>query len=220
MRVAVTVDDREPAGLVAAVRNHPDVTDTGVERLSAGDLAIGSVGVERKTPRDYVTSAMGRSGSDLTTQVERLAAVYDHSYVLLEGGFDDFDSLRTGVSPASIRGSIASITARQAVPVIPCTDRRTLVDFAVRLGRKHVESPSSRQLPAGSVASQREPTTKRMYGCIEGIGPELATALYERYPTVEELLGANREELTLIDGIGEGRANAVYAAFRDDGSDG
>ncbi|ADB61686.1 ERCC4 domain protein [Haloterrigena turkmenica DSM 5511] len=217
MRVAVTVDDREPAGLVEAVRDHPDVTEVVVDRLSTGDLAIDSVGIERKTLRDYVNSAMGRSGSDLTDQVERMAAAYDHSYVLLEGDFADLATLRTAVSPESVRGSMASITARHEVPVVPCTDRAHLVDYAIRLGRKHVEEPSSRRLPVGSVPSRREPTTKRMYGCIEGIGPELAATLYERYPTVESLLEASLEELTEIEGIGERRARTIDAAFREDG---
>ncbi|WP_226480051.1 ERCC4 domain-containing protein [Natrinema amylolyticum] len=218
MRVAVTVDDREPAGLVEAVRSHSDVTEVAVDRLSSGDLAIGSVGFERKTLRDYVTSAMGRHGSDLTDQVERMAAAYDDSYVLLEGDFAEFEALRTNVSPASIRGSMASITARQGVPVIPCTDRRQLIDFAIRLGRKHAEAPTTAQLPVGSVPSRREPTAKRMYGCIDGIGPELAATLYDRYPTVEALLEAEDEDLTRIDGIGETRAKTIRAAFRDDGT--
>ncbi|WP_222918077.1 ERCC4 domain-containing protein [Natrinema sp. SYSU A 869] len=219
MRVAVTVDDREPAGLVEAVRTHSDVTAVAVDRLQSGDLAIDSVGFERKTLRDYVTSAMGRHGSDLSDQVERMAAAYDHSYVLLEGDFDDLESLRTNVSPASIRGSMASITARQGVPVIPCTDRRQLIDFAIRLGRKHAEEPTNSQLPVGSVPSRREPTTKRMYGCIDGIGPEIAATLYDRYPTVEALLGASVDELVEIDGIGPTRAATIHTAFRDDGTE-
>ena len=218
MRVAVIVDDREPAGVVEAVREHPDVTDVVLDRLPSGDIAIDSVGIERKTPRDYVTTAMGRSGPDLEDQVGRLAASYDHAYVLLEGDFADCEALRTAVSPESIRGSMASITARHEVPVVPCTDLHRLVDFAIRLGRKHVEDPSSRRLPVGAVPSRSEPTTKRMYGCIEGIGPELAAALYERYPTVESLLEADLEDLTRIDGIGEARAETIYAAFRTAGA--
>ncbi|MFC6716655.1 ERCC4 domain-containing protein [Natrialbaceae archaeon GCM10025810] len=213
--VSVTVDDREPASLIEAVRSHPDVVEVAVERLPAADVVVDSVGIERKTLRDYVNSAMGRSGSDLRDQVERMNAVYDHSYVLLEGDFSDVDALETGVAPASIRGSMASITARHGTPVIPCTDRRRLVDFAVRLGRKHVEPPSRRRpLPTGAVSSRREPTTKRIYGCIDGIGPGLAATLYEAYPSVESLLEASLEDLLAIEGIGETRARAIRAAFR------
>ncbi|MCU4742859.1 helix-hairpin-helix domain-containing protein [Natronoglomus mannanivorans] len=215
MRVAVTVDDREPAALFETVRDHPDVAEATRERLPAGDIVIDSVGLERKTIRDYVNGVAARSGPDLRDQVERLNATYDHSYVLLEGDFAGIDSLQTSISSEAFAGSMASITARLETPVIPCTDRRRLVDFAIRLGRKHLEEPSSRQLPVGSVPSRREATTKRMYGCIEGIGPELATALYEAYPSVEALLEAKLEELTAVPGIGETRARAIYAVFRE-----
>lgn len=213
--MTATVDDREPAELVRAVRNHPDVEATEVTRLAAGDIAIGEVGIERKTLRDYIGSTMGRTGSDLREQAERLAGSYAHPYVLLEANLADLDSLRTGVSGAELHGSVASIVARTGVPVIPCGDRDRLVDLAVRIGRKHVEEPSARRLPPGAVAARDEPTAKRMYGCIEGIGPEIAGRLYESYPSVAALAGASIEELCALKGIGEGRARRIQRAFRD-----
>lgn len=216
MQVHVNVDDREPASLVRAVREHPDVASVEVIRLSAGDLAIDGVGFERKTLRDYVGSAMGRSGPDLDDQVRRLVERYDHAYVLLEGNLDDVEGLRTGVPASAIRGSIASITARHGVPVLPCSDRERLVDMATRIGRKHVEEPSTRRLPTGAITARNEPTAKRMYACIDGIGPRLAAALYESYPSVEALLSASIEELQAIDGVGEGRARRIHGALREE----
>lgn len=214
-RISVTVDDREPEGVIAAVRDHPDVTSVAVERLPAGDLVAESMAVERKTLQDYVSAVMSRSGPDLEDQVSRMADRFAHTYVLLEGDLGDVDNLRTGVSPEAIRGSMASITARHGTPVIPCTDQRRLVDFTVRLGRKHNEEPSTRPLPVGSVPSQHEPTAKRMYACVEGIGPELAETLYKTYPTVAELLTASRDDLLAVEGIGEKRARTIHAALRD-----
>lgn len=213
--VAVTVDDREPVAVIDAVRDHGDVASVDVERLDAGDLVVGSTAVERKTLRDYVSGVTSRSGTDLEDQVERMTARYDHTYVLLEGDMGDLDRLETGVPPEALRGSMASVTARYGTPVIPCTDRRRLVDYAIRLGRKHFEDPSRRPLPVGSVPNRSEPTAKRMYACIEGIGPGLADALYEAYPTVAELVAADRDELTAIEGIGGTRARTILAALRD-----
>lgn len=213
--VTATVDDREPVGVVDAVRDHPDVEEVTVRRLDAGDIVVASTAVERKTLRDYVSSAMGRAGSDLEDQVGRMAERYDHAYVLLEGDMGDLEELRTGIAPEAIRGSMASITARSGACVVPCSDRRRLVDYAIRLGRKHVEGPSARPLPAGSLPSRREPTAKRMYACIEGIGPELAGALYEAYPTVAELAAASREDLTDVPGIGDERARTIVTVLRD-----
>lgn len=212
--VAVTVDDREPVDVIDAVRDHRDVTGVTVERLDSGDLVVGATAVERKTLRDYVSGVMSRSGTDLEDQVERMTERYDHAYVLLEGDMGDLDRLETGVSPESLRGSMASVTARYGAPVVPCTDRRRLVDYAIRLGRKHLEDPSRRPLPVGSVPNRSEPTAKRMYACIEGIGPSLADALYEAYPTVAELVAADRHELTALEGIGETRARTILAALR------
>ena len=214
-RVAVRVDDREPTGVVESVRDHHDVAEVIVERLDAGDLVVESMAVERKTLRDYVSSVTNRSGTDLEDQVARMTARYDAAYVLLEGDVRGFDRLETHVPPEALHGSMASITARRGAAVVPCSDRRRLVDYAVRLGRKHLEEPSRRPLPAGSVPSRRETTAKRMYGCIEGIGPELAATLYEAYPTVAGLVAADREDLTDLSGVGEKRARTVLAALRD-----
>lgn len=214
MTVTVRIDDREPSALIEAVRRHPDVDVAAVDRLPAADLVIGAVGIERKTLRDYVNGVMSRSGPDLEDQVAKMRDAYEHAYVLLEGDLREIDELRTGVSPAAIRGSMASITARRDVPVIPCSDRELLVDVAVRLGRKHDEPASTRPIPAGSITGRNEPTAKRMYGCIDGIGPTLAETLYEAYPSVEALLDADPTELARIDGIGEKRARAIHAALR------
>lgn len=215
MQVHVNVDDREPASVVRTVREHPDVASVEVIRLSAGDLAIDGVGFERKTLSDYVGAAMGRSGPDLDDQVRRLNEHYVHAYVLLEGNLDGIEGLRTGVPASAIHGSIASITSRQGVPVLPCSDRERLVDMATRLGRKHAEEPSARRLPTGAVTARDEPTSKRMYACIDGIGPRLAATLYESYPSMEALLSASIEELRTIDGIGEGRARRIHGALRE-----
>lgn len=213
MSLSVVVDDREPAAVAAAVRAHPDVDSVESRRLDAGDVVMGDVAVERKTLSDYVSTLLGRRAPDLYDQVRRLSEAYEHSYVLLEAELPaDGDE---GVPAAAVRGSAASITARLGTPVIPCSDLDRLVDMAVRLGRKHVEEPSTPALPNGSVTVLDAPTSKRMYGCIDGVGPDTAGRLYEAYPAVVDLAAASPEELMRIDGVGPKRANAIYAAFRD-----
>ncbi len=213
MRVAVIVDDREPAGVVRALRGHPEVSEASVRRLDAGDVSVGDVGFERKTPTDFVRSAMGRTGTDLRDQLARMHESYEHAYLLVEGDFADVEAAVPGFSAASIRGATASLMARTGTPVVPCGSRDRLVDLAVRIGRKHAEDPGARPLEPGAVASRREPTPKRMYGCIEGIGPEMATRLYEAYPTVADIAAATPDELRELDGVGETRALAIHRAF-------
>lgn len=216
MSVAVVVDDREPSRVVDAVRAHDDVERVEVRRLDAGDVVVGEVGIERKTLPDYVRTLVGRGDPDLYDQVRRLTEAYAHPYLLLEAEFPaDADE---GVPAAAVRGSAASVTARLGAPVVPCSDLDRLVDVAVRLGRKHVEDPSASRgrLPSGSVTGLDAPTAKRMYGCIDGVGPGTAERLYEAYPTVEGLLAASTEDLLAIDGIGPSRAEAIRSAFREE----
>ncbi|WP_440007547.1 ERCC4 domain-containing protein [Halomicrococcus sp. SG-WS-1] len=211
--VRVAVDDREPSVVVRELREHPDVTDVEVRRLEAGDLVVGKTGFERKTLDDYVGSVVGRTGSDLRDQVLKLTEGYDHAYVLLEGNLSDVADMNPEVRQAVVHGSMASFTARHDAPVLPCSDCERLVDVAVRIGRKHLESPTARPVPSGTVTGRTAPTTKRIYGCIEGVGPATADALYEAFPTVEALLDASEAELLDVAGVGEKRARAVRAAF-------
>lgn len=216
MSVTVLVDDREPDSVAATLRRHPDVAAVEVRRLDAGDIVVGDAGFERKTVGDYLGSALGRTGTDLESQVAALTEAREHAYVLVEGTMADLEAHWPGVAAASIRGTVASITARYGVPVVPCGDLERLVDVAVRLGRKHGASPSARPLPTGAVPSRSEPVAKRMYGCIEGVGPATADALYEAFPTVESLVAAEEADLLAVEGVGPARAAAIRAALGEE----
>ena len=215
MTLSVVVDDREPAGVRRAVEAHPDVASVEVRRLPAGDIAVDGVGIERKTVEDYANSAIGATGTDLREQIEKMARAYDHAYVLLEGDLSEVGDRRPGLNAAAVHGTLASFLARHDAPVVPCSDRERLVDVAIRLIRKHREEPSARPLPTGAVTGRSEPVAKRMYGCIDGVGPRTADALHEAFPTVERLVAATREELLAVEGVGEKRADAVWAACRE-----
>jgi ERCC4-type nuclease len=214
MSAVVAVDNREPAILVDTVREHPDVDAVETHQLDAGDLVVGSVGIERKTLSDYANALIGRTDPDLFDQIRRLDQAYAHSYLLLEDQFPADGDER--VPAPAIRGSAASITARLDTPVIPCSDRHRLVDMAVRLGRKHAEEPSVPPLPQGSVTAVDVPAVKQIYGCIDGIGPDTADRLYEHYPSIPKLMAAAPEELLAIEGIGSERRKAITSVFDSD----
>ena len=109
---------------------------------------------------------------------------------------------------------MASFAARHDTPVLPCSDRERLVDVAIRLLRKHGEEPSARPLPGGTITGYATPTTKKLFGCIEGVGSQTADALYREFSSVETLLSATPEELQEIEGVGEKRAAAIFETLR------
>jgi ERCC4-type nuclease len=238
MTLSVVIDDREPEGVRRAVAAHDDVAAVEVRRLPAADLAVldgaesaaaenadedtagaegrvvGGVGIERKTVSDYVNSAIGTTGTDLREQITKMGAAYDRAYVLLEGDLSEVGARRPGLDAAAVHGTMASFAVRHDTPVLPCSDRERLVDVAIRLLRKHREDPSARPIPGGTITGYATPTTKQMFGCIEGVGPQIADALYERFPSVEALLSADVAELREIEGIGAKRSEAIFETLR------
>lgn len=214
-KVKAVVDIREPSELIYAVRDHPDVEDYEINKLDAGDIVIRGIGFERKTISDYASSLTGKSDRNLYDQVEKMKEAYDHGYILIEGDLSDVESMtHTQVNPDSIKGSMASIEARHGISVKRCSNMELLVDEAIALARKHHEEPVSKILPTGSISGIDEPFAKRVYGCIDGISKSRAEALYDRYPSVDAILEAEKGEIKEIDGIGEKTADTIYDAFR------
>lgn len=180
----VVVDVNEPDDVRILSLKHPDVGSWKEAPLDAADLVVNGVGIERKTPSDFASAMLE---DRLDEQVRKLDDVFDDAAILIEGnGFADFSSLsHTRLKPESARGKAASIHMRWGIPVVPTggtpgteTAHRLLIDYALRLGRKATEEPSSGYLE-GSVVGSDEPLGKRLWGCFEGVGPTRADTLYE-----------------------------------------
>lgn len=220
--VHVVVDTREPGEVLGAVTLNPAVGSWGIDSLPAGDLLIGEVLFERKTWSDYASSLTGKSGRTWDDQLRKLQEVKDdpmsgveHVYVLVDDDMGGADRIkRSHINPDSLWGSAASVTARYGFPVIPCGDTDLLVKYAIKLARKHSEPRTTvKGLKATSV-SAGEPAVMRMYGCLPGVGPKTARALYDRFPSLPELVAASPDTISSIEGVGETRANAIYDTLR------
>lgn len=208
----VVVDVHEPDKIRMLLLSHPDVDNWLEESLDAADIVVNGVGFERKTPSDFAQSILDNR---IDEQIRKLTEAYEHSVILIEGGFDGFSSLdHTSLTPQSARGKAASIHMRWGIPVVPTggtagteTAKRLLVDYATRLGRKSTEEPSSAYLE-GSVVGQDEPLGKRLWGCFEGVGATRADDLWMAVGSpVQGPLSPN--ELEAIDGIGAKTAESL-----------
>lgn len=211
----LVVDINEPDRVRMLTLGHPDVDNWKEARLDAADIVVNGVGIERKRPGDFAASMLE---DRLDEQVRKLDEAYDEAVILIEGnGFADFSTLdQTSLNPQSARGKAASTHMRWGIPVVPTggtpgteSAHRLLVDYAIRLGRKATEEPSSDYL-RGSVVGSDEPLGKRLWGCVGGVGPTRAGSLYEvvgspiDFSVICETTDASPiEELTKIDGIGE-----------------
>lgn len=223
--VEVAVDALEPDGVWDAVVNHPEVEDAWMEQLYSGDLRIDPILFERKRLDDYVGAMVGRQDHHLEDQVSRMIEMVEDDdnsitklFVLVEGTPADVEYLRHSPSAASVRGSMAKLTAL-GVPVIPVCPwylvketparaNRVLVDMAIRIARKHREQTELLPFTTGPVAPDQS-VTKQMYGVLSDIGEVTAGSLEDEFPTVADLVRATKEDLTNIDGIGEKTAESI-----------
>lgn len=219
--VKAVVDVNEPARIFAEVMEHDEVKDALIEPLSAADIVIGGIGIERKSWSDFVQSMKdGR----LEEQTEKLGT-FDFAYILIDGDDEASGDLSetedlywTEMKPESIRGRVASLTAREGSnvrAVIPCSETRLLVDLAVRLARKHNTEPSSPYLPSPDVGEDAE-TGEVMWGAFSDVGPKLASQLYEEFGTPTAFTArTNPQEverhLESIEGIGRGTSEQIYS---------
>lgn len=220
-KVIVKVDWREERGnsVLDVAREHDEVEDVFLVELDAGDIKIEEVEedseravvFERKDVSDFANSMMDED-DHMRDQVERLEeATGDSPRVLIEGNMEDFESLRySRVKAKSLRGFTASLEEREWAKIKFCSDLETLVDYAVRASRKCFEESSS-SLRVQSAVKKTEEFEKRVYGCVDGVGPEMADRLYGTYPTLPSALEATVEDLREIDGIGAVLAETIFS---------
>lgn len=209
------VDAREPdpLGVSEALYEYECIVDTKLNEMPAGDICIGRVGFERKTPSDYASSLTeGR----LDEQVAKMGDNYDHAYILVEGSLSDLLRLEhTRLMGTSIRGSVASITARDngVNAVLFVDDEENLIDLAVRLALKHDTDPTTRHLPPDELGSDVA-TDVKMYAQIDGVGPETAEALAIAFDSPKDCIVAGPSTYQFIEGIGPKTAQNIHEAFR------
>ena len=216
--VEVAIDFREPPEVVNRMEAVPWVKEVTLQELPAGDIVIGDVVFERKTWSDFVSTMTdtGESNRSHEDQIAKMLDAYETAYMLIEGDLSDTKSIRySNMSYASVVGSAASITARKGVPVIPTSDLEMLCHYAVVLARKHIEDPSPPSIPSG-VAGRDAPTSKKVYGVLPGVGPELSSRMYQEWPDAATFFRkADTDSLTKVEGIGEKRAEKILTSVRN-----
>lgn len=208
------VDYTEPPQVREALEACADVRDVLIGDLPAGDIVIGDVGFERKTPEDYASSITDRR---IDTQTDKMGRSFDNAYVLIEGNVADFKALtHTSMRASSLRGHMASLTAREGSGVngvIPCSDLHTLADMAVRLARKHHEEPTPPTLPPDDMDDDVS-TLVKIVAQTPGIGGQTARRIAAEFPSVPLLISAIEEgAIDSIDGVGPKTKEELREAF-------
>lgn len=203
--IEIVTDDRERAsGVIASLRSIPGVC-VRIERLSAGDyLADRRILFERKTMQDFAVSIVdGR----LFKQMLVLAKSKFRSVLILEGGGRNAEGL--GVRREALQGALITISLIFNLPILRSMapeETARLIVYAARQVQSFSHAVFQRPgyRPKGKNA-------RRLYILqgLPGVGRDRALRLLEKFGSVEAVMGASREELLTVDGIGAKTADRI-----------
>lgn len=220
--ITATIDSNEHAqspDLKAELQAHRCVDTVTVDPLPAADIAMGSLGFERKQPEDYVASILD---DRLEQQTRKLDDAYEQAYILYAGSLDMTDgNFWSDINGNAIRASMAALYVRDTGVdgIITGLNRETRLDIAVELCRKHATSTSGVFGPHVETPTLSDDigtdTTTQMYACLPGVGPVLAQRMRDNYASMRALLDAETDELEQLDGIGPGRAHDIYTTLHN-----
>lgn len=187
------------------VNTDEDAVGSGLE---VGDIIIDEeVCIERKSPSDFVVSM---KEGHLEDQLARMYERYDHVFVLVSGTFAETARVpHSRIKPQAVRAFVASMAVRWDTTPLFCGDERRLAFTAIDLGRK-VKEPLERRpgKPQIDVNDDLSPVGKAAM-LADGIGPETAERVEQRFLTVGELCGASEDKLAEIEGIGPKTARKI-----------
>jgi ERCC4-type nuclease len=210
-KTTVVADDREASADVVQHLLARSDCEVFVRRLPLGDYYIaGRLLVERKRWPDLVASIVdGR----LFRQACRLAASPLHTIVLLEGSEEDV--AECAMTREAIQGALISVSVILGIPVLRSHDAGESARVMLYAGRQGQSVISGAVVRAGHRPKSKRRTQLHILQGLPAVGPVRAARLLEKYGTVEAVLTARLEDLTLMPGIGKVAAERIRWAVSE-----
>ncbi len=169
------------------------------ETISPADYVVSeNCAVERKEFRDFLGSIYdGR----LFEQAQRLAAAYERSYLVVEGGAQDLQEIS---NPLVFWGALAKVTAEWNVSVVFTVNKRHTAMFLHSLAKKLQEEKKRKvtvkHKPKAYTLRQRQLLAVQS---LPHIGPERAEKLLKRFGSLRRVFTASDKELLSTEGLGK-----------------
>ncbi|MDR2854759.1 MAG: DEAD/DEAH box helicase [Methanomicrobiales archaeon] len=200
----IIVDDRETHSRVvehlARMQSH-----LNLERLEVGDYLIGRLLIERKTTTDFVNSLIDRN---LMTQLMRLSEQAYKPLLIIEG--DGLYTVRD-VHPNAIRGALAAIVVDMGIGILYTRTAEETAEMLCVLARREDDEPSHSyySVPKRAYRSIKE-AQETIIASFPNIGPTNAKKLLEEFGSVQGVVTASIDEITVIKGIGTKKAEKMF----------
>ncbi|MDT8358484.1 MAG: DEAD/DEAH box helicase [Methanomicrobiaceae archaeon] len=205
---SIIADDRETSsGTVAHL--HSLGAAISVQRLAQGDYAIGDrILVERKTTRDFMDTLINR---DLLGQIRAISSAVPRPVLIIEG--EDLYHIRN-IHPNAIRGMLAALAIDLGVSVFFTASARETGELLFILARREEEERSERSHhPRKTYRSERE-QQEYILSAFPSIGLKTARLLLGEFGSLQEIMNAERDDLTRVRGVGKKSADAIFELAR------
>jgi DNA excision repair protein ERCC-4 len=209
--IHIIADDREhKSGIIESLAGVENV-NVRIRRLTIGDYQIDNrVIVERKTLKDFAVSIIdGR----LFKQTVRLANADFKGVLILEGTAGD--TVELGVTREAMQGALICVSVILGIPVLrskaPSETARLMV-YLARQVRTMARSGIQRQ---GYRPKDKRKNQLYILQGLPGVGLERAVRLLDCFGTVEAVISASSTELQSVYGIGQGVADKIKWAVRE-----
>lgn len=218
--VDIVIDSREDS-------KHPEfktiITREGlkvsVQELPAGDFLLlaspnkQSLLIERKTVNDFANSIRDNRIWDQSKLLKEAALIDGHRpLVLIEGDLEELVKYR-GWRIQSILRVIDTLILDMDMPVIYTPNKEASISWIIAKAKSLGRTEEKKVI---RMRVERKPMTlnERILYVAEGlVGPQLARRLLEKFKTLRAIANASVYELMSIEGIGEKRAEEIFAIF-------
>ncbi|MGC9444499.1 MAG: DEAD/DEAH box helicase [Candidatus Methanospirareceae archaeon] len=206
MRLIIFVDPRETKSGVARFLEKAGV-DLRLRNLGVGDYVVSDrVCIERKSTTDFLDSLINKR-RNLLAQILRMRKEYEKPVLVLEG-----EALygQRNVHPNVVRAVIVAITLDLCVPIIQTRDEADTASLLYVIAKRE-QQPSKKEInphgkkPVASLKEQQE----YFISALSNIGLVTTRNLLRHFKTVENVVTASKEELMVVEKVGEKTAEHI-----------
>ncbi|ERG90150.1 MAG: ERCC4-like helicase [Haloquadratum walsbyi J07HQW1] len=200
--VEIVIDQRELDSTVPRSLSTRDAVHTRLETLAVGDYVLSDrVAVERKSATDFLDTLLDGDRS-LFEQTGDLVRAYGRPVLILEGELVTLYTERN-IDPRAIQGALASLAVDFDVSILQTRDDDDTADMLETIAtREQTSRDRNISVHGDKSAKTLQEQQEYVVSSIADIGPVTAQSLLDAFGTVEEVMTANEDDLTAVDGVG------------------
>jgi Fanconi anemia group M protein len=200
--VEIVIDQRELDSTVPRSLSTRDAVHTRLETLAVGDYVLSDrVAVERKSATDFLDTLLDGDRS-LFEQTGDLVRAYGRPVLILEGELVTLYTERN-IDPRAIQGALASLAVDFDVSILQTRDDDDTADMLETIAtREQTSRDRNISVHGDKSAKTLQEQQEYVVSSIADIGPVTAQSLLDAFGTIEEVMTANEDDLTAVDGVG------------------